>query len=132
MKVVIAGTRTLKVSVDTIFELLSHFDLERKILQVVSGGCEGVDQAGENFAEVFLQSRSAVVPNIHRELPDREKYGNNAYHIRNKKMAAYGDALLLIWDGKSDGATDMKRCMLELKKPVYEVILRKHNVKEEE
>ncbi len=38
-------------------------------------------------------------------------------------MALYGDALLLIWDGKSRGSTSMRNEMKKLDKPVYEVIL---------
>jgi hypothetical protein len=37
-------------------------------------------------------------------------------------MAEYGDALLLIWDGKSKGSKNMKARMKGMQKPVFEVI----------
>jgi hypothetical protein len=43
-------------------------------------------------------------------------------------MVDYADVLLLIWDGESRGSKNMKETMIKLGKPVYEVILRKHNV----
>ena len=49
--------------------------------------------------------------------------GKAAGHVRNKKMAEYGDALLLIWDGKSKGSANMKKEMQKLNKPIYEVTL---------
>lgn len=59
---------------------------------------------------------------------DWEKFGKVAGHIRNKQMAEEGDALLLIWDGESKGSANMKDNMIKLGKPVYEVILKTHNV----
>ncbi len=56
--------------------------------------------------------------------PDWEKHGKAAGPIRNKEMAEYADALLLIWDGKSRGSASMKKEMEKLEKPIYEVILK--------
>jgi hypothetical protein len=41
-------------------------------------------------------------------------------------MAEYADALLLIWDGESKGSLNMKQRMIGLKKPVYEVVLKRY------
>lgn len=38
-------------------------------------------------------------------------------------MAEYGDALLLIWDGKSRGNASMKKEMQKQNKPIFEVVL---------
>jgi hypothetical protein len=56
------------------------------------------------------------------------KHGRSAGPKRNRKMAEYSDALLLIWDGESPGSSSMKKAMIALGKPVFEVILRKTNV----
>ena len=39
-------------------------------------------------------------------------------------MAAYANALLLIWDGESKGRKSMKSEMAKLDKPIYEIIIR--------
>lgn len=47
---------------------------------------------------------------IHVEpFPYPDGYGRAGGPIRNAKMAEYGDALLLIWDGKSRGSQSMLR-----------------------
>lgn len=56
---------------------------------------------------------------------DWETYGKSAGPIRNRQMAQYADALLLIWDGESRGSANMREEMQKLGKPVYEVIIRR-------
>jgi hypothetical protein len=36
-----------------------------------------------------------------------DKYGKAAGPLRNREMAAYADALILVWDGKSRGSANM-------------------------
>jgi len=55
---------------------------------------------------------------------DWDTHGRAAGPIRNKQMAEYGDALLLIWDGESRGSANMKSNMKKLGKPVYEIIIK--------
>ncbi len=86
------------------------------ISEVVSGGAIGVDLSGENFANIFGFK-------LKKFPADWETHGKAAGPIRNKQMAEYADALLLIWDGKSKGSTNMKTQMIKLKKPVYEIII---------
>ena len=85
--------------------------------EVVSGACTGVDQSGEEWAKFYN------IP-IKQFKPDWDKFGKRAGPIRNSQMAAYGDILLLIWDGRSRGSYNMKTQMQALEKPVYEVILK--------
>jgi hypothetical protein len=98
--------------------LEAHSIYWRNIEQVVSGGASGVDTAGENFANI-------VDIEIERFPADWNTHGKAAGPIRNKQMAEYADALLLIWDGESRGSASMKNEMLKLGKPVYEIIIRK-------
>ena len=51
-------------------------------------------------------------------------HGKAAGPIRNRKMAEYGDALLLIWDGTSKGSSNMKIEMEKRNKPIYEIIIK--------
>lgn len=124
MKLIIAGSRDLWFSpaiVDgALISLIPGYGDGIKVTEVVSGGATGADSAGEYWARI---QRYPEIP-IRHFLPDWDLYGRRAGPIRNSKMAAYADALLLIWDGKSKGSADIKKKMEELEKPVYEVILR--------
>lgn len=126
MKLVIAGSRTLDPTPTFILNAIQMMNVpvsDITEIEVVSGGAKGVDQAGENFAEDYF-----IVPLKVTKFPaDWYAYGKAAGPKRNKQMAEYADALLLIWDGDSRGSRNMKETMIALGKPVYEVILRTHN-----
>lgn len=117
MKLIIAGTRSLYVSTKFIFEVLEQKGINGAFSQIVSGGANGIDYCGEEYANWAGIS-------LKRFIADWKKYGNAAGPKRNEQMAKYGDALLLIWDGKSKGSKNMKENMLKLNKPIYEVILK--------
>ena len=97
MKVIIAGTRSI-----TDYKLITTEITNSMfyISEVISGTCKGVDLLGERFAQEHQIQ-------ITRFKPDWDKYGSRAGPIRNEKMAQYADALILIWDGKSSGSTNM-------------------------
>lgn len=86
------------------------------ITEVVSGGCRGVDELGEEWA-------ACQQIKVKTFYADWDTHGRAAGPIRNRDMARYGAALLLIWDGKSKGSASMKRSMEKQGKPVYEVII---------
>ena len=126
MKLIIAGSRTIEVSPYFLTDLVyNFFPISREYGQysvaneIVSGTAKGMDRCGEAYA-------------LHHSIPikkfpaDWDLHGKAAGHIRNKQMAEYADALLLVWDGISKGSANMKENMLKLGKPVYEVILTKH------
>lgn len=71
-------------------------------LEVVSGGCPaGIDAEAKRLA---VEYHSVT----YREFPaDWDTHGRAAGPIRNREMAEYADALLLIWDGKSPGSASM-------------------------
>lgn len=117
MNLIIAGSRELDLKLSDIDTFVAIFDLAPK--EVVSGGASGVDYIGGSWANVYN------VP-VKLMLADWGQHGKAAGPIRNKAMAEYGDALLLIWDGKSKGSASMLKEMKKLKKPIYEVILREH------
>jgi len=118
MKLIIAGSRSIKLQQSALYHLSNHFPTPT---EVVSGGAEGIDKAGE----IYAINTSKPVKKF---TPDWETYGKAAGPIRNKQMAEYADALLLIWDGKSRGSANMKKEMLAIGKPVYEVIIKQYNV----
>lgn len=99
VKVIIAGSRHItdyQALEETIAASGWHIE------EVVSGGCHGVDLMGEKWA------RLQGVP-IKRFAVDWARYGRQAGELRNRKMAEYADGLILLWDGKSPGATSMLR-----------------------
>ena len=114
MKLIIAGSRTLNPGYYFLEELLHHFSLYPD--EIVCGEAPGVDTAGKHYAfDDYIKVFSFPA--------DWERHGKSAGPIRNREMAKYGDALLLIWDGKSAGSRNMKHEMQKLGKPIYEVIL---------
>lgn len=118
MRLIIAGSRHLDVSTHYIEETLHTFGIAVKdITEVVSGNAQGIDHNGEEFSIEFLNKEA-------KGFPADWSRGSIAGSERNELMAEYSDALLLIWDGKSDGSADMKMQMMKLRKPIYEVTLR--------
>ncbi len=55
-----------------------------------------------------------------KEMPaDWNRYGNSAGPMRNRQMAEYADAAVIIWDGYSRGTRNMVENMIRRKKPYY-------------
>lgn len=121
MKLIIAGSRTITLNDVILYEHLQYLNLYEKLTEVVSGTAGGMDRSGERFACVHSIDL--------KQFPaDWNKLGKAAGHVRNKQMAVYADALLLVWDGESKGSANMKENMLKLNKPVYEVIIKNPRV----
>ena len=97
MKTIVAGSRkiTSLVIVYRGIQSAPWFATE-----IVSGGAQGVDRAGEKYAE-DTGTPLKVFP------ADWNKHGRGAGFIRNAQMAEYADALIAIWDGESRGTTHM-------------------------
>lgn len=113
LSLIIAGSRNLTISIEGLEQKL----YEERLFpaEIVSGTCRGIDKSGELFA---AKHNLSVV-----SFPADWSQGKMAGPKRNKQMAEYADALLLIWDGKSRGSLSMKRAMQYLGKPVYEIIV---------
>ncbi len=97
MKVIIAGSRTIKINwLIPVAVANSGF----YITEIVSGCAQGVDKLGEKWAEEN-DIKVAKFP------ANWSLYGRAAGPIRNTQMAEYADALIAIWDGKSKGTYNM-------------------------
>lgn len=116
MKLIIAGSRDLLVDSDFVEQAVNFFRL--KVEEVVSGSGGNVDEAGEEWSSLFIEKEPKVFK------ANWQQEGVAAGPLRNSRMAEYGDALLLIWDGSSKDSLSMKKEMLKRKKSVYEIILR--------
>lgn len=115
MKLIIAGSRHIGIKHDELFEILDELKLLYEIKEIVSGGATGVDSGGEEFGKRYK------VP-VKRFPANWAKYGGLAGPRRNREMAEYANALLLIWDGQSRGSANMKARMKGMGKPVFEII----------
>lgn len=99
MKTIIAGSRHIE-DYDALQNIMDKIDWD--VTEVVSGGCRGVDVMGERWAEEH------GIP-VKRFAADWLTHGRIAGELRNREMAAYADALVILWDGKSPGASCMMR-----------------------
>ncbi len=113
MRVIIAGSRTIS---DAFLVHRAILESGFEITEVVTGCCKGVDRLGESYARNNLL-RIKYFP------ADWEQFGPGAGPIRNKLMADYADALILVWDGKSKGSANMLRNAREHNLLVYEKIV---------
>ena len=117
VKVIIAGTRykdkANKIPFDDFKLIVEAVDRSGfEITEVVCGMAIGVDKLGEQWA---------IANNIPvKEMPANwNAHGKAAGPIRNRQMAEYADAAVIIWDGVSDGSRNMVNEMIRKKKPYY-------------
>lgn len=111
MKTIVAGSRSI-TNIDTVMQAIK--DCPWKITQIVSGTASGVDQLGELCAEqlgIYVKQFPA----------DWGTYGNSAGYIRNREMAKYADAVIIVYDGKSKGTKHMWDIALQMQLPVFVV-----------
>lgn len=116
---IVAGSR---------YHFPSDIDIENAILdsgfhvtEIVSGMSGGVDLAAVEWAERRDVSWQPFYPrwNFWREQGNYRRAGPE----RNDRMAEYGDALIAIWDGQSDGTRDMIEKAKRKRLPVHVVTL---------
>ncbi len=114
MKLIIAGSRN--INFDTAYDIIVQKCLELKPTEIVTGNSGNVDLAGNLYANNIGHPLSKFNP-------DWEQFGKSAGPRRNRLMAKYADVLLLIWDGKSRGSSNMKQEMTYHGKQIYEVVI---------
>lgn len=108
MRVIIAGSRGI-CSCKLVFPLIDKSRFE--ITEVVSGTAHGADMVGEEWATLHN------IP-IKYFPASWMQYGKQAGVFRNKDMAEYADAAIVLWDGTSSGAKHMNWIMQQYGKPV--------------
>ena len=117
MKVIIAGPRykdpVNKIPFDNYSLVIQAIEQSGyEITEVVCGMAIGVDRLGETWAIANTISVNEMPANFN-------KYGKAAGPIRNREMAEYADAAVIVWDGKSRGTRNMINEMIRKKKPYY-------------
>lgn len=109
MRVIIAGSRTITDGTEV---AQAAFASRFEFTEIVSGTAKGVDRLGEWFA-------------AHRGIPikrfpaDWDKYGKSAGYKRNKQMAEYADALILLIRDNSKGSIHMFNLAIKHDLEVY-------------
>lgn len=105
-RVIIAGSRSFKDE-DYVHNTISDLTwwIPDAEMEIVSGGCRGVDQFAENYAEKW-DILSKVFP------AEWDKYGLSAGPIRNEQMAKYAakadNGMLIAFPvGESRGTRNM-------------------------
>lgn len=108
MKLIIAGSRDVSLTVEELDSLIQkHFDVSI-IKEIVTGCAKGVDTTGIWWADKH------DIP-IKKFIPDWS-VGKAAGHIRNREMGDYADQAIVVYNG-SNGSQGMIDYMKKLKKP---------------
>ena len=97
MKTIVAGSRSI-TDIQLLFAAIRASGF--KITEVVCGEARGVDKMGRWWAE----QNSVPVASFPA---DWEREGWRAGFVRNRRMAAYAEALIALWDGESRGTKHM-------------------------
>ena len=109
MKVIIAGSRNLTLTVPQLDYLIGHYGIEEHcISEVVSGKARGVDTCGEKWAAAH---HIAVAP-----FPFKTIFGKQGGIVRNREMADYADVLMAFLNDGSGGTMHMINHMSYIKK----------------
>lgn len=118
MKLAVVGSRSFEpfALADKIKKHIEENFVFSCQIEIVSGGALGADKA----AEIFAVSEGLKFTCI---IPEYEKYGRAAPHIRNKKIAEYADAVLAFHDGKSKGTLNTLDLFRRLGKKCVLIIL---------
>ncbi len=120
-KIIIAGGRDIdnyEVVRDALEESLIHKDVSMSDIEIVQGGATGVDRSAKYISSVANASMKEFKA-------DWNTHGRAAGPIRNKQMAEYADALILIWDGKSRGSASMLKEAEKQGLDIKQVLMRK-------
>lgn len=111
-KVIVAGGRDFDDYDDyeVLRERCDFFLKTKSNIEIVSGAAKGADSLGERYANERGYSLTKFPA-------DWETHGKSAGAVRNAKMAAYADALIAFWDGRSKGTKNMIDVMRIIGKP---------------
>ena len=112
MKTIVAGSRK-GITLKDVWQAMK--DAPWKITRVLNGKAKGADAFSEVIADAYdipvdpypADWKNIDIPGAVIKENKYGKYNAIAGHMRNEEMAKDGEALVLIWDGKSTGSADM-------------------------
>lgn len=109
----IIGSRTF-TSMALVSERASELCANHQIVGIVSGGADGADTLGAEFA------KANKIP-LRVFKPDWSTHGRGAGFIRNKLIVDAADLVLAFWDGRSKGTQHAIAYAKQMNKPVHVV-----------
>lgn len=98
MKIIVAGSRAFN-DYEFVKQKLDQLLVNLTDVEIVSGGCRGVDKLGERYAKE--KGWKCTV------FPADWSLGAFAGPYRNVQMARYAEGVVAFWDGKSKGTANM-------------------------
>jgi predicted Rossmann fold nucleotide-binding protein DprA/Smf involved in DNA uptake len=104
--VAVVGSRTF-----TNYELVKETLGKLEIKKIVSGGAQGADKLGEQYAKENKIETLIL-------LPEWKKYGRAAGFIRNEDIVKNCDKVVAFWDGISKGTLNSIQIAKKLNKEV--------------
>lgn len=120
MKVIIAGSRTIRGKRSETLVAQAVVASGFQISEVFCGLAKGIDMQGRDWGRANgLPIRYFPAPWYRLD----GTYNPKAGFERNERMADAADALIAIWDGHSNGTRHMIQCMGRRGKPVYYIDL---------
>ena len=97
MKTIIAGSR----SIDSYYQVSTAIkESGFEVTTIISGTASGVDSTGEVYG---LENDIR----IERYPANWKEHGKSAGYLRNVEMSENGNALIVVWDGLSNGSKHM-------------------------
>lgn len=111
-KIVVSGSREI-TDYNFVHDAIVESPFPNLRMEIVHGGADGVDSCASQYAEEAEGCTETIFEAKWRE------HGKSAGPIRNSEMAEYGDALVAIWDGESNGTRNMIENALDASIPVY-------------
>ena len=117
-KLIIAGPKDY-TNRGVVFGAAIWYLSNKENIEIVSGGCRGVDKLGEEFAR-YKGWPVKLFPYI-------RALGKAGGPVRNRDMAEYADGLLAFWDGESTGTNNMINTANKLGLDVRVVRIDQHN-----
>lgn len=100
MRTIVAGSRSIE-SMAIVRRIIQQCPWV--ITEIVSGTARGVDRLGEAVAHEM----GIPVKQFPADWNKNGVYDKSAGYKRNEKMAKYADAVIIIWDGESNGTKHM-------------------------
>lgn len=104
MKLLVSGSQCIRN-----FDLSEYINNDTTL--IISGGNVGIDTIAEEYADKHGISKLILRPNY-------KIYPDSASFIRDEQMVDICDAVLLIWDGKSQDIIHIIKCVNKLCKPI--------------
>ena len=115
MKTIISGSHHI-LDYQVTLQAIDISGWADEITEVVSGGATGPD----SHAVAWARLHDVPVRNFASQWSE---HGLAAQQVRIEQMASYADALILVWDGQSRGATQMRQLAEQRGLKIYEYVV---------